>query len=92
MPTPLEPHVAIARVWTNLWNHIAINVIYLVCIQNVPRHCSALNARDTYFCKEDRIWCIAFYFEIIGYKALLDFLDLSPCFPRYIAFPNFTTI
>jgi hypothetical protein len=42
--------------------------------------------------EEDMIGRIAFNFEIISYKILLDLLYISPRLSRDIASPNFTSI
>ena len=46
----------------------------------------------THFYEENRIRCIAFNFEVISYKLLLDLLNLPPRFSRNVAPPYFTTI
>ena len=46
----------------------------------------------THFYEENRIRRIAFNFEVISYKPLLDFFNIPPSFSRNVAPPYFTTI
>ena len=58
------------------------HVIDFVLVQQEPSH---INRGKTHFYKENRIWCIAFNFEVILYKALMDLLNLSPEISRDVA-------
>ena len=61
-------------------------------VHQVPSHSNALNGGKTHFYEENRITRIAFNFEVISYKLLLDLLNLPPRFSRNVAPPHFTTI
>ena len=52
----------------------------------------ALDGGKTHFYEENRIRCIAFNFEVISYKLLLDLLNIPPRFSINVATPYFTTI
>ena len=55
-------------------------------------HIHAIDGGKTHFYEENRIRRIAFNFEVISYKLLLDFLNIPPIFSRNDAPPYFTTI
>ena len=61
-------------------------------VHQVPSHNNALNGGKTHFYEENMIRRIAFKFEVISYKPLLDLLNISPIFSRNVAPPYFTTI
>ena len=61
-------------------------------VHHVPSHGHALDGGKTHFYEENRIRRIAFNFEVISYKSLLDFLNLPPRFSRNVAPSYFTTI
>ena len=61
-------------------------------VHEVPSHSHALDEGNTHFYDENRVRCIAFNFEVISYKPLLDLLNLPPRFSRNVAPPYFTTI
>ena len=61
-------------------------------VYQVPSHSNALDEGKTHFCEENMIRCIAFNFEVISYKPLLDLLNIPSRFSRNVAPPYFTTI
>ena len=61
-------------------------------VHQVPSLSNALDGGKTHFYEENMIRCIAFNFEVISYKPLLDFLNFPPRFSRNVATPYFTTI
>ena len=68
------------------------HVIYLMLVHQEPSHSHALNEGKAEFYEENRIRCIAFKFEVISYKPLLDLLNVPPRFSRNVVSPYFTTI
>ena len=61
-------------------------------VHEVPSHSHALDGAKTHFYEENRITHIAFNFEFISYKPLLDLLNLPPRFSGNFAPPYFTII
>ena len=61
-------------------------------VHQVPSHIHALDGGKNHFYEENRVRSIAFNFEVISYKSLMDFLNLPPSFSRNVAPPYFTTI
>ena len=61
-------------------------------VHQVPIHSHALDGGNTHFYEENRIRCIAFNFEVIIYKTLMDLLNLPPIFSRNVAPAYFTNI
>ena len=61
-------------------------------VHHVPSHSYDLNGGKTHFYEENMIRSIAFNYEFISYKPLLDFLKLPPRLFRNVAPPYFTTI
>ena len=68
------------------------HVIDFVLVQQEPSHSQALDRGKTHFYMKNNVGCIAFNFEVIRYKMLLDLLNLSPGFSRDAATPNLTPI
>ena len=58
----------------------------------VHSHSNDLDGGKTHFYEENKIRHIAFNFEVISYKPLLDLFNLYPRFSRNVAPPYFTTI
>ena len=61
-------------------------------VYQVPSDSHALDEGKTHFYDENRIRRIAFNFEVISYKPLLDFLNLPSSFSRNVAPQYFATI
>ena len=61
-------------------------------VHRVSIHNDALDGEKTHFYEENMIRHIAFNFEVISYKLLMDFLNLPPSFSRNVAPPYCTTI
>ena len=61
-------------------------------VHQIPSHIHALDGGKIHLYEENRIRRIAFNFEVISYKPLLDLLNLPPRLSRNIAPPYFTTI
>ena len=68
------------------------HVIDFVLIEWEPSHIYALDRGNTHFYKENRVGCIAFNFEVIRYKTLLDLFNPSPRFSRDVATLHLTPI
>ena len=75
-----------------LRNSMVFDVIYFVLVQQEPSHSQDLNRGKTHFYKENRIWCIAFNFQVICYKMVMDLLNIYLGFSRDVATPNLTSI
>ena len=68
-------------------------MLFILChVQQVPSHSHVLNGGKTHFYEDNMIRRIAFNFEVISYKPLLDLLNIPPRFSRNVSSPYFTTI
>ena len=61
-------------------------------VHHVRSHSHALDGGKIHFYEENMIRPIAFNFQVISYKPLMDLLNLRPRFSRNVAPPYFTTI
>ena len=61
-------------------------------VHQVPSHSHTLDGGKTHFHADNMIRHIAFNFEVISCKPLLDLLNIPPRFSRSVAPPYFTTI
>ena len=61
-------------------------------VYQVPSHSHAFYGKKTHFYEENMLGHIAFNFEVISYKPLLDLLNIPPKFSRNVTPPYFKTI
>lgn len=93
MPFMLEANVwVLARFRRNFGKPLGFHVVKLLLIHQTPKHKHAFSGGKGKFDQEDRIGNISFDVTVVGYKLLLNHINIFPWLSGYTATQNFTSI